>query len=537
MMRAKFLFILITIHFFLWALFVPVFEPSDERGYYQGLWWAVNHSPLINYREIFSVPRHHDEPGVIIHGPFYYITLWPMARLLPLPSGIDGASVVYNPERLTRFRHGVYNSYFHRPEERRWAWSQLEWSVHILRLVSLVYGLGTVWLVYRFGVKVFGKQSILPEIGMIFVGLNPMFAHIFSALTVIHLLVFLYSLFIYIGMTQLGKRWAPLVMGMIGGLATLTKLTGLFTLPLALIIFGWRQKKLKAVKPLFMFGLGYGATAGWYLVRSIMLYGSILPFKEISEVTFGRVDYKYQLGLVNFVIDFFLQQFKTFWSGYGYQVVHLPDWLLYGLFTIMFIAMWGVGMFLMDKKRWDNLPPKRWWWTAIIIYGVYMIGLFRAHWWFPAFHAKDQYPMMLIITVLVLLGIKLAWEKFWQEGRRGFKLGWVLLPMFWGISLFVSSRVNLVDLWRGNWSAGLIIGKSGLLIALGMTGIITGLEMVRRWSQIKTWAEVRKNSLVVLASLVVFLLNAWLLIGKVTPTLFGDRNVPMETWQQQQQGN
>ncbi len=534
-----FLFGLIFLQFLLWSIFTPIFEASDESGYYEGIRWATISSPLM---DLTNLPASVDEVGVLIHGPLYYWMMLPLARLLPMPRWTESQPLTTptNEARLVRFRQGVYNSYLHRYEERLMAWNDLEFSVHILRLESMISGLIIIFLVFKLAQFVFGIKSSLPYWCLLFVGMNPMVAHIFTGLTVIHTLALLYSLFWYLILRYHQRIVAQIGMGIVGGLAIMAKTTGLLILPLGLWLLMLLQPLKQAWKSGWWFILGFLVSGGYYLYRFIQLYGSILPLKVFYSVTYRRgYFFKIRVGMFNYIYDWFTTQLTTFWSGFGYQAIHLPKILLLSLFLLMFLSAWGIIIFLRFDLWKLSLEKKRWWLALISGWAIFAIGLFQAHLRFPAFHAKDMYPALIPITILWAMGIrtwimaaskKLAYLRFF-----GFILGIGIWYWF--------SKVQFIDLWHSSLGGfrNFEISLLGMLLVKGLLAVIIirlgNLLLNKLKGKLISWMAlplVGQLKLIMILGTILFLSNATYLVTTVTPMLYGDRNVPLTTWREQQ---
>ena len=248
------------------------------------------------------------------------------------------------------------------------------------------------------------------------------------------------------------------------------------------------------------------------------LYGSILPLEVFYSVTFRRgYFFKIRVGMFNFVYDWFVTQFTTFWSGFGYQAVQLPTIMLGLLVGLTFLALWGLVL-----ASW-----KRWWMAVLLGWGMYTGGLLQAHLRFPAFHAKDMYPALVPLTILWINGMATWWEKFMAGKLRWARL---FLTLLWILGWYLLVRREVVFWWKygGNYLATILFGY-GIVMGLG---VIWAILLFRFIHEKKAWRplERHKKSVILVSALFVFLFNIVFLIRVVTPNLFGARNVSLEEW-------
>lgn len=391
------IFLLLCLNLILWNVFTPVFEAVDEPGYYQHVLFLAKEKKLPN----LNYPP--NDAGVMSYPPTYYLFLTPIAFMMnPLPD-----SSPYGVTEKINFRQGfrdtVFNRFNHTDSELRFDWSNQELAVHLMRLVSSLFGLGTVWLVYRTALVVFSKKP-LALFTSVFVGFNPMFAHLHSTIIVLPLLIFLSSLSLYL--LLFWKNNLSLVrsflIGLIIGLAVITKATGLLLTPIALLAI-WLERKNSLLYPITRFALlslGTLLVSGWYFVRNLLLYGSLLGINEVVVTTGSRASMKDMMGPINYWVGFITAQFTTFWSGYGWVAVNFSkplNWLLGG---ICLIAIVGCIKGLKSKRTFERDALV----FLVVSLTIFVAFVALAHSKFPAFHAKDIYPMIVPISILFVFG-------------------------------------------------------------------------------------------------------------------------------------
>lgn len=373
---------LVAAELVLWNIFTPIFEAADESTYYQHVYWLAHERQLPNLN---SPPA---QAGVMSYPPTYYLPLIPILLIWDAPSIYDPLSIQLRVDHRVGLRQSVFNFFEHSVAESKLQWNSQQWAVHLMRLVTNVWGLGTVVLVYLTA-KDFFRDKNRAIWASLFVGFNPMFAHLNSTIIVINLLIFLTSLVWYwlIKWRELTFTRA-IVLGIVIGLATITKAIGLLLLPIALF------KLRRQGKWLGVMATGFGLISGWWFIRNLILYGSLLATDKVIATTGTRVFMVQQMGPINYWAGFFTSQWATFWTGYGWSAVYFPKIILGILLVLMLWVGWravqlnikGLGFLIGTVLFW-------------------LVMLMAAHARFPSFHAKDLYPMIVPISLIVTAGL------------------------------------------------------------------------------------------------------------------------------------
>jgi hypothetical protein len=323
-----------------YSVVTPIFEASDE------LW----HYPVVQYIATghgLPVQTPVDRPGLwkqqASQPPLYYAlaalaTTWIdtsdlTVTLRPNPHAAVG---VVTPD-------GNINMAAHDPAREAWPWRGTVLAVHIARLLSVAMGAATVYLTYRLG------QAVLPDRPEIALGaaainaFTPMFVFISGSVNNDNLVIPLCSLALLLmirqGWNAPGEE-RPLragywILGIVIGLATLTKLSGAGLLVPAALTGVWVAWQRKSWRHLFAAGLAVGlpvlALTGWWFWRNQQLYGDLLGFKlftpyfsrpvpaDLAQIWSERTSFLY-----------------GYWGNLGGLNLPIPSWT-YALLNILLV--------------------------------------------------------------------------------------------------------------------------------------------------------------------------------------------------------
>jgi 4-amino-4-deoxy-L-arabinose transferase-like glycosyltransferase len=215
-----------------YSVITPIFEASDE----------VWHYPVVQYMATgHGLPMQTpvERPGLwkqqASQPPLYYalaalLTAWVDTSDLPstLRPNPHAAVGIVTPD-------GNINLVAHDPAREAWPWRGTVLAVHIARLLSVAMGTATVYLTYRLGQEVFPDRLEIAWGAAAINAFTPMFVFISGSVNNDNLVILLGSLALLIMIRQ-GRAWQAdekrlmlgwLILGVVIGLATLTKLSGL----------------------------------------------------------------------------------------------------------------------------------------------------------------------------------------------------------------------------------------------------------------------------------------------------------------------
>ena len=349
-----------------YSVVTPILEASDE----------VWHYPVVQYIAAghgLPVQTPVERPGLwkqqASQPPLYYaLAAWLTAWIdtsdltLTLRPNPHAAVGMVTPD-------GNINMVAHDPAREAWPWRGTVLAVHIARLLSVAMGATTVYLTYRLGQEVFPDR---PEIGLGAAAINaftPMFVFISGSVNNDNLVVLLCSLALLIMIRQ-GRAWQAdekrlimgwLILGVVIGLATLTKFSGLGLLAPAALTGAWvawqrgptlkrRAERARIARMdwrhLFAAGLAMGVSVlvltGWWFWRNQQLYGDLLGFKmftpyfsrpipaDLAQIWSERTSFLY-----------------GYWGNFGGLNLPIPAWAFTLLNALLVLSAIGLAISLL----------------------------------------------------------------------------------------------------------------------------------------------------------------------------------------------
>ena len=367
MLKRRGIWILVTVYIALagtYSVVTPVMEASDE----------VWHYPMVHYiAEHWSLPI--QEPGVQTpwrqegsQPPLYY------ALGALLTAGIDTSDLAdvrrINPHADSGIVRpdGNGNLIVHTAGER-FPWQGTALAIHLVRLMSVAMGAGTVYLTYRLVQALWEERTWLALAAASITAFNPMFCFISGSVNNDNLAMLLGSAGIWLlvrlvrqhGSTRPAARrawWRDIVvLGIVLGLGLLTKpSTGGLLLLTALAIsyvalrrrswWHWLSGGMVTAGLVLLI-------AGWWFVRNALLYGGDWTGIERFILILGYRDPPATLRqLWGERVGFMM----AYWGLFGAVNLPLPGWMYRVLDSAALLA--GVGL-LLRVARCVALPSGR----------------------------------------------------------------------------------------------------------------------------------------------------------------------------------
>lgn len=352
---------------FWYSLVVPPFETPDELFHYAFARHLAQGHPLPVQNPDIDAPW--EQEGS--QAPLYYLLVgW-------LTSGIDQSDFAQLSVRNPRANigdplfPGNKNFMLYSAADRPLIGSNL--ALHVGRWFSLLLGALTLLFTYLTARLVFPGSPHLALLSLLIVATIPQFTFISAALTNDNLInaasaavvFWLARLLARVRNTEYGMRnvhhselrtpnskfyiWEWLVLGLLLGIAALSKLQGLglFLLSgIAGLFIAWQRRDWWLLLRVFLpVVLPVIAIAGWWYWRNYTLYGDWSGLGNLLANNGRRDD---PLTLAGFWREFRGLRY-SFWGLFGWFNILLPQWVYTVLDAIIVVAV--VGLFVRPFTR------------------------------------------------------------------------------------------------------------------------------------------------------------------------------------------
>lgn len=355
--------------------FGPIFEGPDELEHY-------------NYIRILVETRALPDPnlpwGEVHQAPLYYLLAAPLSALFDDPDfeWYEAHRNPFYPYEMSVPGNDNKNIYLHpRAEAFPYTDAPTARGIHVLRLFSVLIGLGSVLASYATFHLLWPERPTRRLLALGFVAFLPQFTFMSSVVSNDTLLYFWTTLALYllVRQTTKGPSWRlAALLGLVFGGALLTEISALFLVfPAAVAVLSdWRRMWRFAVVTVLV----TLAVAGWWYVRNLILHGDLTGVQALAiegipdAIQGGRPVFDVGLYLVTYA-------YRGAWARFGFGAVRLsePLYLIQDLLVLVTVA----GMIVIAARlirrpefRPTRLQIRQWslmWvfalaWVAALIY-------------------------------------------------------------------------------------------------------------------------------------------------------------------------
>ena len=437
-----------------YSLVVPPFETPDEIYHYAfARHLAAGNGLPVQGPEITGPwEQEGSQP------PLYY-ALVGLATAGIDQSGLD-AFAVRNPRANLGNPHQPGNKNFMLFSAQSRPLQGVDLALRVGRWISVVLGTSTVLFTYLLSRHTFPTDRWSRLLATALVATIPQFTFISASLSNDNMITMVSAAaLVYLavlarrgrGPGLLWRHWAGL--GLLLGLAALSKLQGLGLLPLTAFTFLILAARQRAWRTALNGGLLVGGTvllvAGWWYVRNVLLYGDPFGTANLLSVTGLRVEPATLQSMVGELRG--LQM--SFWGIFGWFSILLPSWT-YSLFKLLTVlaAAGAVLAWLRRRGTAEGTAGLReqkndamgiaWKWIAISL-------ALLAGWISVAQGSQGRllFPAISALAVVAVYGLRF-WAGFLPRFGRTV-LGLVVPVGLWSCSVYA-----LVDLLPESYGLG-----------------------------------------------------------------------------------
>lgn len=401
----------------LYAWVTPIFEASDELRHY-----AVVREIAVNRRLPVQDPavaapwaQEGSQP------PLYYLlgaaltagidqsdaaamTVTNPLVKIGVPLATDNKNLVAHPPDQSPLRGGVTGAVF------------------LLRLCSVLLGTATAYVTFRLAAALYPQESAVSLLAAAVVAFNPMVLFINASVNNDNLLMLWSALALWLMVNDVQSAQAglrgrqTLLLGVVLGVASLTKVSGALLLPvaaLAVTFSAWRARSLRiwVLRGAILLALVV-LIAGWWYGRNLYLYGEPTGITRMAAIAGGRPQ---GFGLNDLPAEW-RSFWYSFWGVFGaFNVLAAPwfYWLTGGLSVAA-----GAGLLLRSVRvvRQRRLPAT-WQGHALLTLFITLTfaGVLRWTLLTPASQGRLMFGAVAAIAVYLAAGWLIWFPQRWQR--------------------------------------------------------------------------------------------------------------------------
>lgn len=399
------------------AVVVPLFEGPDEDDHFRYAKYLADHRAL----PVQLFQQGGGEAGHQGWQPPLYYAIAALA-ISPVDSSDYARRLRRNPAASFTGDRACCgrNLYFHLDAED-FPYQRTTLAVHLARGVTVLFGLLAVSAIYLLTLALFPGRRYLALATTAAAALNPSFLFASALVSNDVPLVAFCALAFWVMAKLVTHAWDPnwktgALLGVVVGLAILTKTTALGLVPLAAVAIAFAAYRLRSWRAFFTLSLSalvpVALLTAWYFVRNQLVYGDALAVRLIAASALPPRDAPLTVAEVLQINLPWLWQ--TFWGGP--TPGDFPQLFLYALVLAFGIAVLGAAVYVARSRR--ALGVERLFLLGLLV--VWLAFIFFAQLQFiRTASGTDQgrylFPAIAAIALIYVLG----WDEIvWQIVSR-----------------------------------------------------------------------------------------------------------------------
>jgi hypothetical protein len=280
-------------------------------------------------------------------------------------------------------------------------------AAHLARVLSVLMGAGTVLCTYAIAARLFPRQEWVAVAAAALNAFTPQFLFISAAINndVLATLLAAVCLWLLVCIVQDGPSARRLLaLGVVVGLAALTKLNALVLLPLTalvLLLAAWRHGNWRSAVPQGIATFAAAAVAGgWWYLRNWILYRDPFGLKLMFAVKPARTQAP-TLAELLYLLDGAL---KSFWGVFGWFNITMEEWVYRVFEGALILALAGLlvrASLYAVRRSWAELLRLAFLTLWAITFLVALVGWSQVR--YP--QGRLVFPAMPAISTLLILGL------------------------------------------------------------------------------------------------------------------------------------
>ncbi len=353
------------------SLVTPLFEAPDEVWHYA----YVRH--LIEERTLPPLEAGSDLAQEVAQPPLYYVAA---ALVSGLAAERDPTALLWHNPNFGYQAGGTVNdnkNMLIHTEREGFPWRGAALAVRLARFVSLAFGLLTVVATWRLGREAFPDHPAWAFGAATLVALHPQFLFMSGVVSNDSAAAALSTAALWATVRTVHRGVTPrraLAVGLLIGLAALTKTSALLLWPLAAAALGLADGPAEARRALgrrapalLLMTAAAAAVGGWWYLRNGLLYGDPLALQVHIHTSWGRA---VPASLATLISEL-PRVYVSFWGGFGWGHVEYPTWIYVALGILPLVALAGWAVALVKRR----LPGLGW---ACLLSALWLALVFAA---------------------------------------------------------------------------------------------------------------------------------------------------------------
>ncbi len=309
-------------------------------------------------------------------------------------------------------------------------------AVHVVRWLSVLMGAVTVIACYGSAYTVFAGDRVVALAASAITAFNPMFLFITGSVNNDALVIMLCALVVWVVTIDVARKpsvWQWVLLGVLMGLASLSKASALGLGALVAILIVYRAWRERSWRDLIVSGLLVGVPliliGGWWYVRNWRLYGDPVGLNAFVAIVGGRYPKPTLIQLLGEWKGFVM----SYWGFFGGVNVPAPDWVYWVLSAIGLAGLLAAPIYVWRRSHASRLSLTEWVQMAMVAVWplVVLVSLVRWTLMTIASQGRLMFSALTCLSILMAMGLAAI-----VSGRRR-----AILPALAGAIMLVIAAI------------------------------------------------------------------------------------------------
>ncbi len=322
----------------------------------------------------------------------------------------------------------------------RFPWRGTVLAIHVVRGLSVLMGLVTVLAAWLLARTIVPGDPVVALGTAAFTAFNTQYLFITSSVNNDALVVMLCALCLWLMVRYVARPPAAggwMVLGLLLGLAALSKASALGLLPLAVAVAGYVAWRERSWRRFLVAGISIALPAllvsGWWFARNWRLYRDPLGLNAFVAVAGAR----YPVPTLGQLFAEWPGFVKSYWGLFGALNVPLPDWAYVALSVMGCLGLLGVPMAVWRTHRRGGLDGPRWVQWGLLAAWPVVVGVSLLRWSSMTMGSQGR----LVFSALTALSLLMVAGLSALLPRRRSVLPGLAVALMLGIAVMVPTRV------------------------------------------------------------------------------------------------
>ncbi len=357
----KKVFAFIALSYFIFFFLLPPFQTPDEQAHFEVIYWTS----YFQYPKLTMEPTTHIQPGESLQEPFAEVvqhtgiipnfTAIKNSKMQKLVDYPKSEKQQFTPFAIQSYNPPIYymiGSVF--LQVARLFHTSILTQFYVTRLTSGLFYFATIFVVYKTFLFLFKKEKMANSFTLLF-GLNPLLMQSGIGISSDIAVVFFSAVFFYLTAKLELSFKSVVLLGLVAGLACLSRATGLILIPgfIVYLFFQEKDKKLFLKYALLFGSIFLLIQVPWFLLNFIRYHTPVMAIPAFGAAISQGIYVSLPEAILLTVWN--LRHVYMHFSGFLGWNEAFPFPPIFITYTVIFILFSSIGIFYLWRNNKNKL--------------------------------------------------------------------------------------------------------------------------------------------------------------------------------------